>query len=237
MASLEQRLKKQREELSKKGGEGQFFFLKEGTVRMRPLPVGKDNDFAVEAVYFYLGGEIKGVISPATFGEPCAIMEAYQKLKASKSDEDKTLAKSISPKKRYFVPHIKYMDDKGKELDKQAGPRLLGLTGSQYQDLIDLYLDSDEAGDFTDAKNGYDIKYTRTGTGQFDTEYTVRACKPTSLPKEYLKQTFDPADMVKKSMPTYEETMEIVKKVFGSSKTSKKKKGEDLGGKLKKKKK
>src|SRR3989304_5115330 len=100
---LAERLRKKKEELAQKGKGGNMFFLKEGTVRMRLVPVAAEKEFAIEATYFYLGPEIKGIVSPITFGEPCGIMEAYQKLKNSKSDDDKEMAKKISPKKRYFA--------------------------------------------------------------------------------------------------------------------------------------
>lgn len=216
--ALKDRLKKRRDELAKgaKGGY-KFFIFKEGTHRMRPLPVGEEREFAVEAIYFYLSKELGGIVSPATFNEPCAIMEAYQKLKSSENDDDRELAKTIAPKKRFFVPHIKYLDEKGTKVDHDAGIKLAILTNGQYQDLIDLYLDTDEAGDFTNPKDGYDIKYGRTGSGQFDTEYTVRACKSTPLDKKYAKQVYDPETMLKALIPTYEETQEIVTKIIGST--------------------
>ena len=193
-----------------KGG-GKFFIIKdEGTIRMRPLPVG-ESEPGIEAVYFYLGKDIKGVISPASFGEPCAIMDSYNELKDSKDPDDKDLAATFRPKKRFFVPHIKYLDDKGLKVDDDSGAKLLILTNDLYQELLELWLDDDEAGDFTDPKKGYDLKYTRSGKGQFDTSYSVRACKPTKLDKKYNKE-YNPEKMLKEIMPTYEETKDLLDK-------------------------
>lgn len=211
---LREKLKKRREQLSSKGAGGSFFFFKEGTVRMRLLPVPPETEFAIEATYFYLGPELKGIVSPITFGEPCAIMEKYQELKNSKNDDDKEMAKKISPKKRYFALHYKYKDEKGKQVDEEAGVKLAILTSQQYQDLIDLYLD-EEAGDMTDPKNGYDIKYKRTGNGQFDTEYSVLRCNPTPIHKSYAKKVYNPEEYLRKVLPSYERTLEIVEQVLG----------------------
>lgn len=116
---LKKRLVQRQENLKKNsGGSGSgFLFLKEGTLRARPLPRDPDGDWAIEATYFYLGAEIKGVVSPMTFNEPCAIMEAYNILKNSKSEADREKAKLIKPKKRWAVAHVKYKDDKGGEID------------------------------------------------------------------------------------------------------------------------
>lgn len=216
--SVKERLKKKREELSKnKGSFNTFIFPKEGVYRMRPLPVPPDQEFAVEAVQFYVGGEVKAFISPATFDLPCAVMEWQVKMTKSKKEEDRERAKKLNPRKVYLSPHLRYNDEKGKEPDTQSGAKLVVLKGGQYQDLIDLWMDEDEAGDFTDAKTGYDIKYTRTGTTQFDTEYTVRACKPTPLPKAFAKQVYDPIEMTKALIPTYEQTQEYLAEYLASS--------------------
>jgi hypothetical protein len=232
--SLEKRLRARKEELAKKGGNGQFFFFKEGTHRMRILPAPPEEEFAVEAIYFFINKEIGGIISPATFGEPCALMKAYLKLKESPKDEDKEMAKNIAPRKRYFIAMYKYKDEKGKKIDKESGVRLAILTNQQYTDVIDLYLD-DEAGDMTDPKEGYDLKFKRTGAGQYDTEYTTLRCNPTPIAKEFKGKIHNPITMVKKVMPSYEETLEMVKKILGTSGKKKKSSKEDNKTKLKKK--
>lgn len=234
-----EKMKKRREELARKGGGNYqyFIFSKEGTYRMRPLPVPEDDEFGVEVVTFFLGKELGGVVSPASFGEPCYLMETYNKLQNSEDDDEKSLAAQLKPKKRYMVPHIKFQDEKGTKVDEEAGAKLALLTSGQYQDLCDLYLD-DEHGDFTDPKDGYDIKYKRTGKGMTDTEYSTLACKPTRLPKKYNK-IYNPEEMVRSLMPTYEETKSLAKKFLkldsGSSTSSKPSKGTATKKKKKKK--
>lgn len=217
-SSLKERLASKRKELASRSSGGNFFTLKEGTTRHRLLPVGDDQEFAFEAVFFYLGQEIKGVISPATFGKRCAIMEAYNELSSSKDPDDRELAKKFKPQKKFFAPSIRYKDEKGGEVD-DTGVKLLILTSGQYQELIDLYLDEAEAGDFTSADNGYDIKFGRIGKTKTDTEYTIRACKPTKGPKKYVKKSYNPEEMLKEIAPSYKETKELVERFLNVAST------------------
>lgn len=212
MLKLKERLAKQREELKSRGGDFRTFLIKEGTTRFRLLPAGEEKDWAIEAVVFYLGKDLGFVISPATFNEKCAIMKAHKQLSDSKKEADRETAKTFRPTKRFYAPAIRYLDIKGKEIDKENGVKLLTITGGTYQELINLYLDADEAGDFTDKVDGYDIKFGRTGKTKTDTEYTTLACKPTPLSKLYAKKVYDPAAMIREIMPTYEETKTMVEK-------------------------
>lgn len=206
--SLRERLEQQRKDLASKSGGGGFkvFFIKEGTDRMRPVPIPEDTEPALEVMYYFVNKEIGGFISPATWGEKCAFVTEYNKLKDSRDDQDKGLAKKLKPKTKWVMACLKYKDEKGKELDAESGVKLLLMSSGLYQDTLDLFLDDDEAGDFTNATEGYDLKFSRTGKGQFDTEYSVRACKPTKCPKPFSKETYDPETMARELTPTYEET-------------------------------
>lgn len=210
--SLKERLKKKKQELKDRTSGGNIIFQKEGSLRVRLLPTGEDNDFVSEVTSFYLGPDIKGVFSPATLGRPCAIMEKYEELKESDDPDDKDLAKTFSPKKRFLAPVLVYTDLKGKKVDEEKSGKLIQLSNNQYQEIIDLYLDSDEWGDMTDpSADGYDIKLTRTGTGQYDTEYSVTPFKNTSAPKGWDKEV-DLEKLVNDAIPTYEETQEAISK-------------------------
>lgn len=209
------RLKKKQEELKSKGSGGNIVFLKPGTVRARLLPVDEEADFVVEVTQFYLGAEIKGVFSPSTFGEPCAIMEKYESLRDSDDQDDKQLAKTFIPKKKFLTAAIIFSDDKGRTVDAQKGVCLIQLTNGLYQEIIELYLDEDEAGDMTDPSSGYDLKLIRVGSTMTDTEYSVRACKPTKLLKEYNKEINVEA-LVKDNIPSYDETKSKIKQFIGA---------------------
>lgn len=204
-SSLKQRLAEKRKDLSKKG-KGNILFLKEGTVRVRILPVGEEKDFAMEVTQFYLGQTIKGVYSPSTFGEPCPILELYEELKNSKKTADKNFAKNLVPKKKYLVPVILFKDDKGKVPDTESGIKLLQITGDLYGELIDSFLDP-EWGDFTSPTEGYDIKFTRVGSGKNDTVYTLRAMPKSVAPKGFNKPV-DLEAMVREVIPPYEDILE-----------------------------
>lgn len=208
--SMRERLLERKAKIKSQGGGGNYFTLKEGTNRYRNVPIPEDTEPAVEITHFYLGGEIKGYISPVSFGEPCAVMELHEKMKNSKKESDREWAKKFTPRRKFMTAVVRYKDEKGKEIDDAAGVKPLLITPTLYNEMIDLYLDEDEAGDFTDPENGYDLKYTKTGKG-LDTEYTIRACKPTPLPKKYRK-VMDIEQMVKELVPSYKESKAIVEK-------------------------
>jgi len=229
---LEARKKKIKE---RSQGGNMIYFKADETTRLRILPHPEDQEFGMEVVHFYLGSDIKGVISPASFGEPCAIMEAYERLNSGDED-DKSLAATFKPKSRYVVAVIKYKDIKGKEIE-ESGVKMPLLTAGQYQDLIDYYLDP-EKGDFTDKNEGYDIKFSRSGSGKYDTEYSTMDCKPTKLDKKYSKQIYNVEDIVRTEIPDYEKTEEYISSFLGmgadddeDERPKKKKKKTSLKGK------
>lgn len=207
-ASLRERLAKKREEL-KRAGPGKFVTFKEGTTRIRILPVGEENEWGMEVVYFYLGlKDNMAVISPATFGEKCAIMMAHNKLTASKNAEDRKFAKKFRPQRRFMAPCIVYKDDYGRDVNTERGKSLALMTSGVYQEAIDLYLDDDN-GDFTDPINGYDLKIKRTGSGLMDTEYKVITGKTSKLPREFRGQV-DLEAMIKDVIPSYADTKTMI---------------------------
>lgn len=210
--SLKERLADQQKDLKSRMGGYKFFMIKEGKTRMRALPTGEENDFAIEATTFYLGKDLGMVVSPVTFGGKCAIMNGYNSLVNSKKESDRKFAKTFKPSKRFFSPHIRYKDVKGQELDVESGVKLLMLTTGQYNDLIDLFLDEDEAGDFTHPIKGYDIKYIRTGKTKTDTEYSIMRCNPSKLPKQFRGKDYDPTAMLKEITPSYSDTKDILNK-------------------------
>lgn len=236
---LKKKLLKRKEQIKNTGGgmKGVIFF-QEGKKRIRLLNCGEE-DFAVEAEHYYLGQEIKGVISPATFGLPCGIHEVYHMFR--KGDEsEQELAATFKPGKKFYSPAIAYKDDKGKEVDDR-GAQLANLTNGMYNELIDWMID-DDYGDFTDPKTGYDIKVKREGKTKTDTEYSLMKMNSSKLDKKYNK-IYNPEEMLKAILPTYEQTQEYIAQFLGMevsdlfSKKKKKKKGSDDEPKKKKKKK
>lgn len=76
----------------------------------------------------------------------------------SKDPDDQELAKMLVPRRKYVVGGIVYSDEKGTKVDYEGKDKGVLIPRSVYQDIIDLYLDEDEAGDMTDPRTGYDIK-------------------------------------------------------------------------------
>lgn len=213
--STKEKMLARKKALESKGNSGGLVFPKEGTTRVRIKSPGDDQELGFEVVQFYLQG-IGGFISPATFDEPCPFMEKYQQLKESNDEDDKELAKKLVPRRRFIIGGIIYKDDKGTEVDYEGQDKGVLIAGSVYQDIIDLYLDEDEAGDMTDPINGYDIKITRSGSGRFDTTYSVRACKPTKLDKAYRKP-MDLEKIVRNQIKSYDELEEELNKFLNES--------------------
>jgi hypothetical protein len=215
--ALKERLKKRLEEEKNKRTAGDIFFQKPNTtVRIRILDMGEENEFIQEVTQFYLGSEIKGVLSPATFNEPCAISETYEELKNSKDDEERELAAKFSPRSRYLAYCAFYKDKDGKELDENLSPKFMLLSSGVYQKILELYLDENEWGDMTDPEEGYDLKIIRTGSGKTDTDYDCTPCKPTRSPRIFRKKVYDLVEEVRKIMPNYDKTKSLLEQYLGA---------------------
>lgn len=215
--STREKMLARKKQLESKGNGGGFIYPKEGTLRMRIKSPGDDQELGMELITFYLGGDMGSIISPATFDEPCPFMEKYKELKESSDDTDKELAKEkFIPRRRYVIGGVIYTDEKGKNLDYEGKDKAVQIPRSVYQDIIDLYLDEDEAGDMTDPVNGYDIKIIRTGSGKMDTTYSARACKPTKLDPKY-RGNIDLEGMVRAQVKSYDELQEILAKYLNES--------------------
>jgi len=213
--NLKERLRKKKLELKAKSQQGAIFFQKpDTTIRVRILNMGEEEEFVKEVIQFYLGPDLKGVISPATYGMPCGIMESYDELKNSENDDDKELAGKFFPRNRYLAFCLFYKDERGKEIDEQLSPKFLLVTGGVYQEILDLYLDESDWGDMTDPVNGYDIKIKRIGSGKMDTEYTVMSCKNTPVSKAF-SGPYNLDEEIKKILPTYEKTKEMIEQFLG----------------------
>lgn len=214
MTTREKMLARKKKLESKKSGSN-IIYPKEGTLRVRLKSPGDDQELGMETVQFYVNNA-GTIISPATFDEPCPFMEKYKELKESSDPDDKELAKSFVPKHKYIVGGIIYADEKGKSVDYDGKDKAIQIPTSVYQDIIDLYLDEDDAGDMTDPVNGYDIKIIRTGSGKMDTTYSARNCNRSKLDKKY-RGTVDLEAMVRAEIKSYDELEEILNNFLNES--------------------
>lgn len=197
-----------KKKLTEKGSGSSLVYPKEGTTRVRMKSPGDDQELGMEVVQFYIP-DVGGIISPATFDEPCPFMEKYNELKNSKDDDDKELAKKMVPRRRYIIGGLVYTDDKGSSFDYDGKDKGILIPRSVYQDIVDLYLDEDEAGDMTDPDHGYDIKIIRSGSGKLDTTYSARACKPSSLDSKY-RGNVDLESIVRSQIKDYDELQDML---------------------------
>jgi len=211
MANLKDRLRNKQKELSERKTDSKIIYPKEGTIRFRVLNTGEDEEFAVEVIRVFLGKELGGIICPTSIGKPSAIYDKYKELSTSKEDADKALAKKLVGRKKFLIPVLIYQDSKGKEIDEEKSGKFLQIAGGTYNELIDLYHDEDDWGDFTDPEEGYDCKLTRKGNTQLDTEYTIAPCAKTPLPKAWRK-IVDIRGMLEEIIPSYEKTEELLAK-------------------------
>lgn len=196
-----------KKELEKRSSGGGIIYPKEGTTRVRIKSRGADEELGIEIVQFYLGPKEGGIISPATFDEPCPFMEKFQELKNSDDPDDKALASKLVPKRKYLIGVLGYKDTKGKEIDPDRVDKPMMVPRSVYQDIIDLYLDEEDWGDMTDPVEGYDVKITRTGSGKNDTSYSVSPCQKTKLDKKYRGEV-DLEKAIRANILSYEELEE-----------------------------
>lgn len=220
---LKERLKKKKQELASSGKKGNVLYIGEGTTRVRILPT-KGEDFVAEVSHVFLSKDMGSIYSADTFGEPCPVAETYQELKKSKDDDDNELAKRLLLKKAYLIPVVVYDDEKGKKIDKEKSGKLMKIAGGVYNNIIDLYLDS-EWGDMTDPKEGFDIKIIRTGKSMNDTEYTIAPCKNSELNKEFAKKKFDLDKAVRELILPYDAAKEKLEEFLGTSLDDDDKKG------------
>ena len=199
-----ERMMERKKALAERSSGGNIIFPKEGTIRVRLVSQGPDKELGLEIIQFY-SQKTGGIISPATFDEPCPFMDKFQELRKSSDEEDQELAKKLTPRRRFLVAGTLYKDEKGKEIDTENVGKPILIPRSVYQDIIDLYLDEDDWGDMTDPEEGYDIKITRTGKGKTDTSYSVSPCPRGKNPNSKYTKEVDLEEIIKASLPSYDE--------------------------------
>lgn len=212
-----ERMMERKKKLQERGSGNGILFPKEGTMRVRLVSQGPDKEIGAEIIQFY-SSKTGGILSPATFNEPCPFMEKFQELKGSSDPDDQELAKTLSPRRRYIVAGTVYKDEKGKEVDPEKVGKLILIPSSVYQDIIDLFLDEDDWGDMTDPDDGYDIKITRTGKGKMDTTYSVTACPKGKNPDPKYTKPVDIEEKLRAQMLSYDELEEKLSEfLYGSN--------------------
>lgn len=123
---------------------------KEGTQRVRIVPYAfnPESPFIELQFYYNLGG--KTYLAPCSFGKPDPIQEVVEALRASGSNEEKDIAKKLSPTARTYVPIIV----RGEE---DQGVRYWGFGVQVFKQLLKL-MTNPEWGDITSYTEGNDIE-------------------------------------------------------------------------------
>lgn len=191
------------------GSSMSFIDIKDGVNNIRIMPP-KDDDcsFYVETWVHYQVGKSetnkKGtmIVCPKTKDENaycpvCELSSQYKKLSSKKGDTYDTEARQIYRKKRVYYNAINRDEDlsvyeqreveEGKPLkwfNKDSGeeesPVKVLATGIEVFKGILGYIVDPEYGDITDEASGLDIKITKTGSGQFNTNYDVKTARKES---------------------------------------------------------
>ena len=219
--STREKMLARKKALEQGGNSNGINYIKPGTIRVRILPPPQDAEIGCEITQFYLKKGENPILSPATFDEPCPILEKYKELKNSDDEDDMALAKNLQPKRRYILAVSIYKDLKGKEIDPSQVGVMLQIPKTVYQDIIDLYLDEEEWGDMTDIKNGYDIKIKKEGSGQMDTTYSVTPCSKTPIDKKFVKEV-DLEQEIRKLIKPYDEIEKELNKFLSGDLSSSK---------------
>lgn len=219
--STREKMLARKKALESGGNNNGITYIKPGTIRVRILPPPQDAEIGCEITQFYLKKGENPILSPATFDEPCPILEKYKELKNSDDEDDMALAKNLQPKRRYILAVSIYKDLKGKEIDPSQVGVMLQIPKTVYQDIIDLYLDEEEWGDMTDIKNGYDIKIKKEGSGQMDTTYSVTPCSKTPIDKKFVKEV-DLEQEIRKLIKPYDEIEKELNKFLSGDLSSSK---------------
>jgi hypothetical protein len=188
------------------GGGMSFVDIKDGRNQVRLLP-GKDdpNEFYVEVWVHYGVGKTdknsKGtmLVCPKTHNENaycpvCELSSQLKKMSKKKDDNYDKQAKSVYRKKRVYFNAIdraedlsKYeKDGDGKWINKESGDeespvKVLGSGVEVFKAVLGLLVDPDYGDIILDTADGLDLIITKTGSGQFNTSYDVKAARKESV--------------------------------------------------------
>lgn len=161
------------------GGGADFMKIKEGRSRVRVLPPkeGRTTPFGVVREHFLTAnnGTKVSFACPRHAEEPspCPACEKGRELKSSGNPLDRKKADEHWPGLRVYV--------NVRDRAEPEGPRILGFGRQVWDSILRIAKDPEEGGDFTNPTDeGFDLIIDRTGTGKFDTKYTVSAARTSS---------------------------------------------------------
>tara|TARA_R110000824_G_scaffold43231_3_gene126743 strand:+ start:611 stop:1390 length:780 start_codon:yes stop_codon:yes gene_type:complete len=137
-----------------------FFMMEEGTSVIRVLPPteGSEDEFYAETAIHRIND--KNYHCPRVKGHDCPVCDLYYRLwkvKGPMEDEAQAMARTIKPRKRYYMNVVDRRDGTVKILS--MGMKLFGK-------ILDCFFDED-FGDITNLGEGWDFKVVKDTQGQW----------------------------------------------------------------------
>lgn len=138
--------------------------------RFRILPLREGELPGVEYISLYSKALKKGTTSPRSFGIPCPVMDALQRIYNEGEKEDRDAASEFIRRETLYWIAVIDREDEG--TPDNPNVRILQGKKTVYQQVVDWMLDQDVGEDITDPKEGRDIVVRKEGAG-LETEWTV----------------------------------------------------------------
>lgn len=240
----------------RESGEGtgvSFINIKDGRNQVRLLPGKEDPTEFYEECWVHYGvgksGSNKGtfVVCPTTTNEhakcpQCELSKELKALSKKKDDNYDKQAKQAYRKKRVYFNAIDraddltsfVKDDEGNWLnaegEKESPIKVLGTGIGVFKDILGLLTDPEYGEAILDPEDGLDLIITKTGSGQFNTEYKVTATRK-EVPLDFDAWEENLNDLSALVVPkTYDDIATIMDGGDPSSSTEDEDEDEDKGG-------
>jgi hypothetical protein len=201
---------------------GLLLFLKPGVTKLRILPTYKEGGQwyrLVKEAKIHINGKFSPTVSPLTEGMPCPFAQEANRLQQEGGEANIELAKKFRPRDMYLYNVVVYETPDG-PVPVQDSIKILKAGVKVHRQLQELNNDMGGGwGDITNLQDGVNIQISRTGSGQFDTEYNVQPMAGRSNVLEYLEQnkyqgTVRPHDLDQASQPkSFDELTQILETV------------------------
>lgn len=176
--SLEDAEKEQKES-EQASGRSNILKLKPGRTVLRVLPPKKGEKLFKVAYVHYL--DVPGV-GRVSFNCPrlmakrqCSVCRTEAQLMNTGEDVDYRKARKLKAKRQIFFNVIN-------RAEEDAGPVAFRFGKMIEDQLIEIRQDEEDGGNFAHPIEGFDLKFSRKGEGQNDTEYKVVVTGPNPKP-------------------------------------------------------
>lgn len=159
-----------------------ILFLKEGETKLRVLP-----PWSEEGVWYrkthehpaYVNGFFNPVACPKKMAESdCPFCDESDRLYKLGGEANVEAAKKFRWSTKFFMNVVVHDSPDKERGNLNYGVQVLKVGKKILDQILNYDQDASEGwGDITDLNKGYDLKITRRGKDQYNTEYTVMAAK------------------------------------------------------------